>query len=92
MKQNESKRGKTNKNEKTITLRLSGDTYEQLVSLALQENRTISNFIETLALQQLQQQSFVDDFEMQEIFLNKDLLKRLKAGSNQAKKRKGKFV
>jgi hypothetical protein len=77
---------------KTITLRLSDEDFRLFQSYARSENRTLANAIETLALKQIEEELFADDFEMEEILENKDLLKRLKTGSAQAKRMKGRFV
>lgn len=77
---------------KTITLRLSDEDYQHFLAYAAADNRTLANAIETLALKQLDEVLFLDQFEMEEILTNKDLLKRLKAGSVQARKIKGHFV
>lgn len=77
---------------KTITLRLSDEDYQKFLSFARSDNRPLANAIETLALRQLEDYYFADSFEMDEIMADKDLLKRLKAGSEQAKKMKGRFV
>jgi predicted DNA-binding protein len=77
---------------KTITLRLSDEDYQKLLSFARSDNRPLANAIETLALRQLEEYYFADSFEMDEILADKDLLKRLKAGSGQARKMKGRFV
>ena len=77
---------------KTITLRLSDDDYQLFLSYANADNRTLANAIETLAYKKLVESLFVDQFEMEEILSNKDLLKRIKTGSQQAKKMQGRFV
>jgi hypothetical protein len=77
---------------KTITLRLSDEDFDLFQTYARAENRTLANAIETLALRQIEEELFADEFEMEEILGNKDLLKRLKAGSEQARQRKGRFV
>jgi len=77
---------------KTITLRLDDDSYNKFSKLATADNRSISNLIETLALKKLNEVLFVDDFEMEEILSNKELLNGLKTGSKQARERKGKFI
>jgi predicted DNA-binding protein len=77
---------------KTITLRLSDEDYDAFMAYAKAENRNLANAIETLALKQLEEALFADAFEMEEILANKDLLRRLKTGSRQAKKKRGKFV
>ncbi len=77
---------------KTITLRLSDEDYDAFAAYAKAENRNLANTIETLALKQLEEALFADGFEMEEILANKDLLRRLRSGSRQAKKKQGKFV
>jgi predicted DNA-binding protein len=77
---------------KTITLRLSDEEYQLFLSYAKADNRTLANAIETLAHRKLEESFFVDQFEMEEILSNQDLLKRMKTGSQQAKKMQGRFV
>jgi predicted CopG family antitoxin len=69
---------------KTITLRLKDEIYNIFLETAKAENRSISNLIETAALNKIREQRFVDDVEMAEILSNQDLLKRIKEGSNEA--------
>ena len=77
---------------KTITLRLDEDVYEELREAATAERRPLSNLIETAALARVREDQFVDDAEMAEILESDDLIRRLRAGSRQARKRKGTFV
>ena len=77
---------------KTITLRLSDEDYHRFLNFAQADNRPIANAIETLALRQLEETLFVDPFEMETLQANQDLQKRLKEGSAQARKLKGRFV
>ena len=77
---------------KTITLRLKDEIYNIFLEMAKAENRSISNLIETAALNKIREQQFVDDLEMAEILSNQDLLRRIKEGSNEAKSLKGRFV
>jgi len=77
---------------KTITLRLKDEIYNIFLETAKAENRSISNLIETAALNKIREQQFVDDVEMAEILSNQDLLRRVKEGSNEAKSLKGRFV
>ena len=77
---------------KTITLRLKDEVYNIFLETAKAENRTISNLIETAALSKIREQQFVDDVEMAEILSNKDLLRRIKEGSDEAQSLKGRFV
>ncbi len=77
---------------KTVTLRLDNEVYAELREAAVAQRRPLSNLIETAALARVREAQFVDDAEMAEILSNEDLLRRLKAGSRQARKRKGRFV
>lgn len=77
---------------KTITLRLSDEIYRKFNDVATEDHRSISNLIETLALKKLDEEMLVDDFEMEEIFSNTKLLKKLEKGHSQAKMRKGRLV
>ncbi len=77
---------------KTITLRLSDEDFQLFQAFAKAENRTLANAIETLALKQIEEELFADEFEMKEILENKDLLGRLKTASAEAKRMKGRFV
>jgi uncharacterized protein (DUF1778 family) len=77
---------------KTLTMRLDDETYEAFVRAAKAEHRSLANLVETAALRHVQETGFVDDAEMAEIVSRPELLKRLKAGSRDARKRKGRFV
>jgi predicted transcriptional regulator len=77
---------------KTVTLRLDEAVYRELREAAKAERRPLSNLIETAALARIREGQFVDDAEMAEILGNEDLMRRLKSGSRQARKRKGRFV
>jgi hypothetical protein len=77
---------------KTITLRISEDHYEAFKQYAKTENRKISNAIETLAMKELENTLFTDSFETEGILSDENLLERIKAGTKQAKERKGRFV
>jgi uncharacterized protein (DUF1778 family) len=77
---------------KTLTMRLDDETYKSFVRAAKAERRSLANLVETAALCHLQEASFVDDAEMAEILSRPELVKRLKAGSRDARKRKGRFA
>jgi predicted transcriptional regulator len=77
---------------KTVTLRLKDDIYNAFMEAALAENRPLSNLIETAAMSKIREQQFVDDTEMAEILANRNLIKRIKQGSREAKLQKGRFV
>lgn len=77
---------------KTVTLRLDDESYRIFSEVAKSEKRSLSNLIETSALERIREIQFLDDIEMAEILSNKKLLKRIRAGSADAKKRKGSLV
>lgn len=77
---------------KTITLRLRDEVYEKLNRAAMEDNRSIANLIETLAMEKLEEETLADDFEMEEIFANTRLLKKLEKGHAQAAGKKGRLV
>jgi predicted transcriptional regulator len=77
---------------KTVTLRLKDDIYNAFMEAALAENRPLSNLIETAAISKIREQQFVDDVEMAEIHSDRELVKRIKQGSREARMRKGRFV
>jgi predicted DNA-binding protein len=77
---------------KTVTLRLNEKTYKKLKDLAEQDNRPLSNFIETATLRYIEEQGYVDEFEMEEIRNNAGLNRSLKNGIKDAKSKRGRFV
>lgn len=77
---------------KTVTLRLNEDVYKIFVEAARAENRSLSNLIETAALNKVREQQFVDDAEMAEIFSDENLVARISQGSKNAAERKGRLV
>jgi predicted CopG family antitoxin len=77
---------------KTVTLRLSDETYSTFLEAAKAENRSLSNLIETSALAKVREQQFADDVEVAEIMANEELMKRIEKGSQEARLRKGRFV
>ena len=77
---------------KTVTMRLDEETYETFVRAAKAERRSLANLIEKAALQHLLESNFADDAEMAEIASRPKLVKRLQAGSRDARKRGGRFI
>ncbi len=77
---------------KTLTLRLDEETYERFSRAARAERRSLANLVETAALRHLEENSFVDEAEMAEILSRPELVRRLKAGSQDARKRRGRFA
>ena len=77
---------------RTVTLRLEEDVYDELRAAAAAERSPLSNFIATAALARVREARFVDDRKMAEILSDDALVRRLKAGSQQARRRRGDFV
>jgi uncharacterized protein (DUF1778 family) len=77
---------------KTLTVRMEEATYRLIAEAAAVENRSVSNYIETAALQKAVAEMFVADPEMAEIRSDAVLKRRLKAGHQDAVERRGRFV
>jgi uncharacterized protein (DUF1778 family) len=77
---------------KTVTLRLNENIYKLFRAMAESDNRTMSNFIETSALRFIEENEYVDDYEMEEIRENQQLNRSLKRALKDMKSRKGNFV
>jgi predicted transcriptional regulator len=77
---------------KTVTLRLNDRLYKRFRDLAEDENRPLSNFIETAALRFIEEHEYVDEFEMAEIKGNKSLNRSIKNGLRDARAKRGSFA
>jgi hypothetical protein len=77
---------------KTVTLRIKDSVYQRLRTLAERDNRPLSNYIETAALRYIEQEEFVDEFEMLVIKGNKSLNESIEQGITDAKEKRGQFV
>ncbi len=77
---------------KVITLRLSDEEYNQIVFSSRNEHRPISNFILHVVLNRIEESLYVDPIEMDQIRSDERLLKSLKAGHQDVKKMRGRFV
>jgi hypothetical protein len=77
---------------KVVTLRLDDKVYNTFKTIADQENRPLSNFIETAAMRYINEIEFADEFEMAEINSNTVLKDSLKRGIKDYKKRSGRFI
>jgi hypothetical protein len=69
---------------KTLTMRVDDSTYNSIKSAANGQQRNISNFIEFATMQYLNSSNYIDDYEMEEIFSDKQLIKDLQIGKQQA--------
>jgi len=77
---------------KTITLRLNEERYLRFRQLAEEDNRPLSNFIETAVLRYIEDQGYADEFEMSEIRANTELNDSLLRGLKDAETGKGEFA
>ncbi len=77
---------------KVITLRLSDEEYQAIAASAKIEHRPISNFITATVLKDIEEAYYVDSIEMAQINSDKGLLKKLKGGHRDVKKKKGKLL
>jgi uncharacterized protein (DUF1778 family) len=77
---------------KTLTVRIDEASYRLIEEAASAENRSVSNFIETAALQRAVAEIFVSPDEMTEIRSKPALVRRLKSGSRDAAARRGRFA
>ncbi len=77
---------------KTLTLRIDNETYKSFLRMAKAEKRSLANFIETTVKAHVRESAFADDSEMAEILAKERLVERLKRGSTDAKRRKGKLI
>jgi hypothetical protein len=77
---------------KTVTLRLGDDTYQTFLRRAKAENRALANFIETTIKEHIRECDFADDSEMAEILANERLVERLRKGSKDARRSKGRMI
>ena len=77
---------------KTITLRLDDPVYREFRHLAEEDHRPLANWIVATTLRHLQECQFVDELEMAEIRADRDLMRRLRQGSRDARLKRGRLV
>ena len=77
---------------KTVTIRMNDETYRIFLERAKAENRSLSNFIETSVREHIRETDFLDDAEMAEIRADEKLVERLRKGSREARRKKGKMI
>ncbi len=77
---------------KTVTLRLDDKVYKRFRGLAENDNRPLSNFIETAVLRFIEEHEYIDEFEMAEIRNNSSLNRSIKSGLRDAKAKRGRFA
>jgi predicted transcriptional regulator len=77
---------------KTVTLRLSDDVYRRFRQSAENDNRPLSNFIETATQRFIEQSELADESEMAEIRGNAALNRSIRRGHSEARSKRGRFV
>jgi len=77
---------------KVVTLRLSDAEYQLYARAAKAVQRSVSNLINHLAQQKLEEDVFADQIEMDELLGSPELVTALRQGSQDAAQRKGAFV
>lgn len=77
---------------KTVSLRIDEKLYSSLKTHAEAENRSISNFIETATRRYIEEAEYADDFEMESILSEEDLIKRIRRGTRDAENNRGRFA
>ena len=77
---------------RSVTLQLGEAVYEELRETAAAEPLPLANLTETAALVRFRDAQFVDDAETADIMGDEALVRRLKAGSRQARRREGHIV
>jgi len=76
----------------TVTLRLPDAHYRLFRKLAEEENRSLSNFIETATVRSIEDAEVANPFEMAEIRGNKELQRSLRRAHRDAQAKRGRFV
>lgn len=74
------------------TITLKDQLLKKLNYIAEQKNRSIPNLIETILLRYLDEDLYVDDFEMEDIRADLNLKKSIRAGLSDYKAGRGKIV
>ncbi len=77
---------------RTVTLHLEDALYQKMKIHAEDENRPLSNYIETATRKYMEIMEYADDFEMETILKDEGLMASLKKGSADAKRGKGRFL
>lgn len=77
---------------KTITLRLEDPVYREFRQLAEEDHRPLANWIVTTTLKHLEECQFTDDLEMASIRADRNLVRRLRQGSQDARLKRGRMV
>jgi len=77
---------------KTVTIRLDDISYDIIKQHAKADNRPLSNYIETATLKYIEEIDYVNEFEMDNILSDENLIRSLKKGSTDAANKRGRFI
>jgi len=77
---------------KTVTLRLSDDVYQLFRQSAENDNRPLSNFIETATKRFIEQSELADETEMAEIRGSAALNRSIRRAHSDVRAKRGRFV
>jgi hypothetical protein len=77
---------------KTVTLRLSDDVYQFFRQSAENDNRSLSNFIETATRRFIEQSELADESETAEIRHNAAINRSIRRGHAGARSKRGRSV
>ncbi|MBA7548726.1 hypothetical protein ES705_41192 [subsurface metagenome] len=77
---------------KTVTIRLDDISYDIIKQHAQADNRPLSNYIETATLKYIEEIDYVDEFEMENILSDENLIKSIKKGSTDAANKRGRYI
>lgn len=77
---------------KTVTIRMDNETYGTFVQQAEEAHRSLGKFIEIAALRYTMHSAFADEEEMQGLFQDRGLIRRIRRGTADAKAGRGRLV
>ncbi|MBN1394816.1 MAG: hypothetical protein JW959_07320 [Pirellulales bacterium] len=77
---------------KTVTLRLSDDVYQLFRQSAENDNRPLSNFIETATRRYIEESELTDEVETAETLGNASLNESIRRGHADALSKRGQYV
>ena len=77
---------------KVVTVRLSDEEYKKIASSARHERRPLSNFMTMMVIKGIEEAEYVDAVEMAQIRSDQHLMAKLRAGHQDASRRKGRIV
>ena len=77
---------------KTLTIRMSEEDYKAILNSAKKDRRTLSNFMLSTTLKAIEHGYYTEPAETENIVADKVLMKGIKEGHRDAKKKRGRYV